>query len=240
MPFVDRVDAGGRLARALDHLRGEDLVVLGVPRGGVPVAVEVAAALGAPVDVIVVRKLGVPFQPELAMGAIGEGGVRILNGGVLCATAIEAPEIAMVERAERAELDRWVRRLRGARQRIRLTGRIAVVVDDGMATGASAAVACRVARAQGARSVIVAVPVATPEAVARVWAEADAVVCLEVPRRLRAVGQWYAELGETTDDEVAALLSCAAASAPVDSSRPRLASPLFGAPRRVSDQGVLP
>jgi putative phosphoribosyl transferase len=211
MPFVDRADAGRRLARELDFLRGKDLVVLGLPRGGVPVAFEVAKSLGAPLDVIVVRKLGAPGQPELAMGAIGEGGVRILNTGVLCAAGVEARQIAMVEWAERAELRRRVHRLRGDRRRVSLAGRSAVIVDDGMATGASAAAACRVARAAGAASVILAVPVASPAAAARVQADADEVVCLDTPEHLFAVGQWYDHFPQLTDEEVTALL----ASAPV-------------------------
>lgn len=207
MRFVDRVDGGRRLARELDRMRGEDVVVLGLPRGGVPVAAEVAHALGAPLDVIVVRKLGVPRRPELAMGAIGEDGVRILNGVVVRATRVDERAITAVERAERTELARRVRRFRGERARIPLAGRVAVVVDDGMATGATAAVACRVARAQGARSVVLAVPVAAPEAVDRLRAEADEVVCLTTPALLYAVGQWYDDFRPTTDDDVCTLLA---------------------------------
>ena len=212
MSFIDRVDAGRQLAAVLDRLRDDDVVVLGLPRGGVPVGFEVARALRAPLDVIVVRKLGVPYQPELAMGAIGEDGVRIMNQVVVWSAGIGPCELAAVEHHERAELDRRVRRYRGHRPKIPLTGRIAIVVDDGMATGASAATACQVARAHGARSVIVAVPVASPKAVARLRTEADEVICLETPRHLRAVGQWYADFGQVTDDEVTALLTSAQAT----------------------------
>ncbi len=140
--FLDRSDAGRRLAQAVDGagIRGRQVVVLGLPRGGVPVAFEVAAALGVPLDVIVVRKLGVPLQPELAMGAIGEGGVRVLNIDVL-GDAVDAIDIDAVERRERGELDRRARLYRGEHPRLDLHGRCAVIVDDGVATGSTAA--CR-------------------------------------------------------------------------------------------------
>ena len=211
--FVDRRDAGRLLAAQLGWLRGQDPVVLGLPRGGVPVAFEVARALAAPLDVIVVRKLGVPRRPELAMGAIGEDGVRILNGAVVRATGVGTHQIERVERAERAELDRRVSRFRGTRRRVPLAGRIAVVVDDGVATGATAAAACSVARAQGAREVVLAVPVASPDAIARLRADADEIVCVAKPEYVRAVGQWYANFRQTSDDEVTALLAAAAEGA---------------------------
>lgn len=140
MIFRDRVDAGRRLAGELErhHLENEDVVVLGLPRGGVPVAFEVAHALAKPLDIIMVRKLGVPFQPEFAMGAIGEGGVRILNRGTLQSAQVTEAELAAVERRERAELERRSRRYRGERPAIALVGRTAVVVDDGIATGSTA------------------------------------------------------------------------------------------------------
>ena len=135
--FADRVEAGRRHAALLGHLAGEDVVVLGLPRGGVPVAAVVARALGAPLDVIMVRKLGVPYQRELAMGAIGEDGVRVLNPEIVRLARVDADEIAAIERVERTELERRTRRFRAARPRARLTGRVAVVVDDGIATGSS-------------------------------------------------------------------------------------------------------
>ena len=150
MSFLDRTDAGRRLAQRTLHLRGENVVVLGLPRGGVPVAAEVARALRAPLDVIVVRKLGVPVQPELGMGAIGEGGVRIINPEVVAIAHVTDAEIAAVERRERAELERRARRFRGERRRTPLTGRTAIIIDDGIATGSTARAACQVARAQGA------------------------------------------------------------------------------------------
>jgi putative phosphoribosyl transferase len=207
--FADRVDAGRQLARRLEHLRGQDLVVLGLPRGGVPVAFEVAEALDAPLDVIVVRKLGVPFQPELAMGAIGEDGTRVLDAEVLSLAGVSDEDLAAVESRERAQLEERVARLRRGRARADLTGRIAVVVDDGIATGSTARVACQVARHLGAARVVVAVPVAPAEC-ARDLLGADEVVCVSVPRQLRAVGYHYRDFSPTSDDEVIVLLDAAA------------------------------
>ena len=134
MPFIDRVDAGRRLASRLQYLRGEDVVVLGLPRGGVPVAFEVAKVLGAPLDVILVRKLGVPFQPELAMGALGEGDVLVLNEDVVRRAHVSEAELTEIERRARTEIDRRASRFRGVRLRRALAGRTAVLVDDGIAT----------------------------------------------------------------------------------------------------------
>jgi len=147
--FDDRVDAGRQLAECLKSLRGQDIVVLGLPRGGVPVAFEVAKALYAPLDVLVVRKLGVPFQPELAFGAIGEGGLRVINESVVQQADLSEEDMAVVEAEQRAELARRSERFRGGHDRISLAGRIALIVDDGVATGATAKAACEVARAQG-------------------------------------------------------------------------------------------
>lgn len=210
--FADRVEAGRALARLLEPLRGQDVVVLGLPRGGVPVAYEVAQTLGAPLDVIVVRKLGVPFQPELAMGAIGEGGARVLDPTVLATVGVSDDDLAEVERQERIELDSRVARLRSGRTRLSLAGRVAVVVDDGMATGSTMRVACRVARALGATRVVVAVPVAPVEAV-RDLPGADEVVCVATPHTFRAVGSHYRDFSPTTDEEVVVLLDAAAARA---------------------------
>ena len=160
MLFTDRADAGRQLAARLGHLRGEPVVVLGLPRGGVPVALEVAQALGAPLDVIVVRKLGVPFQPELGMGAVGEDGVRVINREVIQAARVPAEELAAVQAREQANVDARAARYRARRPREPLAGRTAVVVDDGIATGSTARAACQVARAHGAARVVLAVPVA--------------------------------------------------------------------------------
>jgi putative phosphoribosyl transferase len=208
--FNDRVEAGRRLAPALAHLRGDDVVVLGLPRGGVPVAYEVARALDAPLDVIVVRKIGVPWQPELAMGAVGEDGATIVNPAVVRTARVEAQELASAAATARAELHRRVGRLRGDQPRVDLTGKTAVVVDDGIATGATARVACEVARTQGADRVVLAVPVAPPSAVAAMSDVADEVVCVQQPDRFQAVGEWYEDFSETSDAAVVTLLDRAA------------------------------
>jgi putative phosphoribosyl transferase len=214
MVFPDRVEAGRRLARLLEPLRGEPIVVLGLPRGGVPVAFEVAAALDAPLDVIVVRKLGVPFQPELGMGAIGEGGVRVVNDDVVRMAGVTDAQLAEVEARERVELERRARRFRGDRPRAPLDGRVAVVVDDGIATGSTARAACEVARAQGAARVLLAVPVAPPGWIGQMAGAADEYVCLETPEPFFAIGQFYADFSQTTDDEVVGCLQDAARPKP--------------------------
>lgn len=206
MPFIDRVDAGRRLGQSLAFLAGQDVVVLGLPRGGVPVAAEVARMLGAPLDVVLVRKLGVPFQPELAMGAIGEGGVRILNDEVVRLARITPPQLDEVEAREREELDRRARRYRRGRARFPLAGRTAIVVDDGIATGSTARAACQAVRLLGARRVVLAVPLAPFDAMADLRRIADDVVCVETPTRLRSVGEWYRDFSQTTDDQVIDLL----------------------------------
>ncbi|MGO8935815.1 MAG: phosphoribosyltransferase family protein [Mycobacterium sp.] len=204
--FDDRVDAGRHLAERLKSLRGKDIVVLGLPRGGVPVAFEVAKALRAPLDVLVVRKLGVPFQPELAFGAIGEGGVRVINDSVVREADLSEDEMEAVEAKERAELARRSERFRRGHDRIPVAGRTAVIVDDGVATGATAKAACQVARAQGASKVVLAVPISGRDIFARFSGYADEVVCLHTPRFFFAVGQGYCNFTQTSDDEVIALL----------------------------------
>ncbi|MFF3325966.1 phosphoribosyltransferase family protein [Streptomyces sp. NPDC002889] len=207
MLFVDRAAAGDRLADEVRRLELRDPVVLGLPRGGVPVAARVARALGAPLDVIVVRKLGVPVHPELGFGAIGEGGVRILNDGVVRMARLGRAQQASVEEAERSVLERRLRQYRGHRERVPVEGRTVVVVDDGVATGSTAAAACRVARAQGAARVVLAVPLAPAETLAWLRQEADEVVCLSCPDDFGAVGRWYQDFSQTSDEEVGALLA---------------------------------
>jgi putative phosphoribosyl transferase len=181
VPFVDRDQAGHALGERLGGTALVDPVVLALPRGGVPVGYQVAAVLAAPLDVIVVRKLGAPFQRELAMGAIGEGSVRVLDDDVLLARGLTDEEVDAAEARERQELERRVRQYRGGAPRIGLSGRTAVVVDDGMATGSTARAACSVARAQGAGYVVMGVPVASGHAVAQLEEVSDAVVVLEQP-----------------------------------------------------------
>jgi putative phosphoribosyl transferase len=204
-PFADRQAAGRRLLQKLSELRGQDVVVLGLPRGGVPVAFEVARGLAAPLDVIVVRKLGLPTRPELAMGAIGEDGVRVLNEDVIARANVTPAELAEVEQRERAALAERVAALRRGRPRLELAGRVALVVDDGLATGSTARVACLVARELGAARVVLAVPVA-PADMSRRLPEADAVVLVKAPGQFRAVSAHYVDFTPTSDEEVARLL----------------------------------
>jgi putative phosphoribosyl transferase len=174
----------------------------------------VAGALGAPLDVIVVRKLGVPSLPELAMGAIGEGGVRILLPETVRGAGVTPDALAAVERRERAELKRRAQRFRGERTRIPLAGRTAVVVDDGIATGSTARAACQVARAQGASRVVLAVPVAPFDWARGLRDAADELIALVTPRALRAIGRWYTDFSQSTDEEVLACLRSAGAVSP--------------------------
>lgn len=212
MLFADRADAGRRLAARLEHLRGEPVVVLGLPRGGVPVALEVARALGAPLDVIVVRKLGVPFQPELGMGAVGEDGVQVINREIVRLAAVPADQLAAVQAREQAQADARAARYRVQRPREPLAGRTAVVVDDGIATGSTARAACEVARAHGAARVVLAVPVAPRGWQAQIARAADELVSVDTPWDFYAIGQFYADFSQTTDDEVIACLERASAS----------------------------
>jgi putative phosphoribosyl transferase len=210
MPFLDRADAGRRLAGVLTGVRDADAIVLGLPRGGIPVGYEIARALGSPLDVILVRKVGLPVQPELAMGAIGEDGVRLVNTEVVQAEQVSEREFAEVEQRERAELHRRAERYRLDRPRAVVAGRTAIVVDDGIATGSTARAACQVARAHGAARVILAVPVAPRGTVAALGQVADQVVCLESPEPFYAIGQWYQDFSQTSDAEVVRLLRAAA------------------------------
>ena len=204
--FRDRTDAGRRLAALVTDLRGADPVVLGLPRGGVPVAVEVARALHAPLDVVVAHKLGAPLQPELAMGAVGEDGVLVVDDRTVRACRVTQEELAAAEVVEEREVARRANRFRAGREPVPLAGRTAVVVDDGVATGATARAACLVAQARGAARVVLAVPVCAPEAAVALRQVCDSVRCLVRPRHLRSVGEWYETFPQVADDEVLAVL----------------------------------
>ncbi len=214
MKFADRVDAGRQLSRLVGYLRGPDVVVLGLPRGGVPVAFELARALRAPLDVIVVRKLGVPGQPELGMGAIGEVGVRVINPDVVRVADVSAEQLAAVEARERAVLTQRADVLRGDQPAAPLAGRTALIVDDGVATGSTARAACQVARARGAIRVILAVPVAAAGVASSLRADADDVICVLTPSWLSSVGEWYDDFSPTTDQDVLHLLARSAGLQP--------------------------
>jgi putative phosphoribosyl transferase len=205
--FADRREAGAALAGELQQLASEDVVVLALPRGGVPVAYEVARRLGAPMDVFVVRKLGMPGYPELAMGAIASGGVRVMNDDVLTWYRPTASAIEAVTREERAELERRERAYRDGRPLAPVKGRVAILVDDGLATGSSMRAAVLAVRRLHPARVVVAVPVGAREACAALHEIADDVVCLSMPRSFSSVGMWYVDFSQTTDQEVRQLLA---------------------------------
>lgn len=206
MSFRDRADAGRQLARSLVDLGLDRPVVLGLARGGVAVAAEVARTLHAPLDVMVVRKLGYPLQPELALGAIGEGGVRVLNVALLAQLEVPDDVVEEVAGRETAELERRLAAYRGSRKALDMAGRVVVVVDDGLATGATAKAALSVVRQRGAARVVLAVPVAPPSAVRALQADADDIVCVEVSDRFFGIGQWYDDFRQVSDEEVGRLL----------------------------------
>ncbi len=206
--FADRADAGRQLAARLHHLGRARPVVLGLPRGGVPVAAEVARALGAPLDVVLVRKVGVPGRPELAVGAVGEGGVRVVNEEVRQAAHVDAHTLATLEAHERDVLDRRAAEARSrGRHPAPLEGRCVVIVDDGIATGSTAAAACAVVRARGACRVVLAAPVAPSRSLAPLSSAFDELDAVHVPEDFLAIGQWYGDFSQTTEGAVWALLS---------------------------------
>jgi putative phosphoribosyl transferase len=195
------------LAACLEPLRGEPgLVVVGLPRGGVPVACEVALALDAPLDVLIVRKIGMPDQPEVAMGAIGEGGVVVVNEDLMSAMNITKAQFALIEEREQVELERRVHRYRQDREPVPLEGRTVVIVDDGIATGSTARAACQVARARGAARVVLAVPVGAARAMEDLRGYVDELVSLGVADGPFAVGQFYEEFDQTLDEQVSECL----------------------------------
>jgi predicted phosphoribosyltransferase len=211
MIFHDRADAGRALAQHLARYAARsDITVLGLPRGGVPVAFEVAAALGAPLDVFVVRKLGTPGQRELAMGAIASGGVRVLNDEVVTSLGIRPETIDAVAQSELHELERRERAFREGRPPADIKNRVAILVDDGLATGATMRAAIEAVRQLEPKRVVVAVPVGARDTCEELGRLADEVVCASMPVPFSAVGQWYADFQQTSDDEVRALLRRAA------------------------------
>ena len=222
MRFRDRVDAGRHLATRLGSYAGRhDVVVLGLPRGGVPVAREVADALNAPLDVFLVRKLGVPGHPELAMGAIAAGGIRVLSEDLISELGIPRALVEATAAREHLELDRRDRLYRGGRPLLPLRGCTVVVIDDGLATGASMEAAVAALRQLEPARIVVAAPVGAPETCARLARVADEVVCAHAPQAFRAVGLWYEQFDQTTDDEVIALLGRARAPQATRSSQER-------------------
>lgn len=205
--FRDRREAGRLLARALVHYAGrEDVVVLGLPRGGVPVAAEVAQILGAPLDVLIVRKLGAPGREELAIGAIAEGGVRVFNRQLVENLGLTSDDIDELVRREERELRRRVQLYRGGAKPLPVADRTAIIIDDGVATGATMRAGLQAVRARGATLVVAAAPVGAADSVVSLREDADEVVVLETPAWFNAVGQWYEDFGQTSDEEVRACL----------------------------------
>lgn len=214
--FRDRREGGQRLAdRLREYANRPDVIVLGLPRGGVPVAFEVAEALRAPLDVFVVKKLGVPQQEELAMGALASGGVRVLDTEVIRLAGVGQSDIERVTAGARDELARQERQYRGERPSPDIVGKTVILVDDGLATGSTMRAAVQAVRTQQPSAIVVAAPVGAPETCSALRALADDVVCVEMPDAFRAVGLWYEDFKQTTDDEVHDLLNRARHTAPV-------------------------
>jgi len=211
--FRDRHDAGRRLAAELPAHRDEDPVVIGLPRGGVPVAEEIAAALDAPLEVLAVRKLGAPHNPEYGIGAIAEGGIRVFDSEALAVLGINGGVLDSIVSRETEELRRRVAAYRGERPLIDLRGRTAIVVDDGVATGVTDTAALRAVRRLRPRRLVLAVPVCAPDSALRLREEADEVVCLSEPPLLYGVGQWYRDFSQVSDAEVIATLDAAGSGA---------------------------
>ena len=222
MSFQDRADAGRQLARALAGYKGQQPVVLALPRGGVSVAAEVAAALDAPLDVILVRKIGVPFQPELAMGAVVDGDEPLVvrNEAVIRHAGIGEAAFQAVCDSELAEIERRRQRYLGGRERIEVAGRSAIVIDDGIATGATMRAALRATRLRKPKKLILAVPVAPTDSLAAMRREADEIVCIEAHADLGAIGYYYSDFRAVPDEAVIALL----AQFPVRKEKPQSAA----------------
>lgn len=213
-PYEDRREAGAELATRLGHFRGRnDVVVLALPRGGVPVGAEVARALDAPLDIFLVRKLGLPGHPELAMGAIASGGVRVLNHDVVSWYRIPETVIDQAAREEQIELERRERAYRDGRTPAELQDRVVLLIDDGLATGSTMKAAVQAVRARRPARIVVAVPVGSPDTCREFAGIADEIICVRTPEHFSAVGQWYLDFSQTTDDEVRTLLQRATETA---------------------------
>jgi putative phosphoribosyl transferase len=208
MAFKNRSEAGQKLAAALMAYKAQHPVILALPRGGVPVAVEVAAALNAPLDLILVRKIGVPFQPELAMGAVVDGSAPVIvrNEDVIRVSGIDASEFNAVSERELAEIERRRQLYLGGRERINVSGQIAIVIDDGIATGATTRAALRATRARNPKKLVLAVPVAPSDSLVAMHEEADEVVCLEEHKIFGAIGFYYSDFRQVSDEEVVEML----------------------------------
>lgn len=215
MPFLDRADAGRRLSDALAEFKGEDAVVFALPRGGVPVAAPIAQMLKAPLDLVLVRKIGVPYQPELAMGAVADGGkpVIVRNEDVIALSGVSETRFAGECAAQCAEIERRRRLYLGGRDRAEAKGRVAIVVDDGIATGATTRAALKAVRARAPKKLVLAVPVAPTEALDILRPEVDQLVCLESHDYFAGVGCYYGDFRQIEDDEVVALLDRCGAKA---------------------------
>jgi putative phosphoribosyl transferase len=205
--FENRADAGRQLAAKLEHLRGQPTIVLALPRGGLAVGYEVARALGAPLDVLNVRKLGVPWQEELAFGAIAGGGVRVFNNEVIASTSLSPDDIEAITAQQQVELDRRERVYRGARPAPVLQGKTVVLVDDGIATGATVRAAIDVIRAQKPATLVLAAPVAPATVAAQLKPLVDELVCVTTPADMYAIGSWYEEFSQLSDDDVRSILA---------------------------------
>jgi putative phosphoribosyl transferase len=222
MPFRNRTEAGRKLAKALAAYKDQEPVILALPRGGVPVAAQVAAVLSAPLDLILVRKIGVPFQPELAMGAVVDGGAPIIvrNEDVIRLAGIDEAEFKAICDSELAEIERRRQRYLGGRERVDVAGRTAIVIDDGVATGATTRAALRATRMRGPKKLVLAVPVAPTDSLAALRSDADDVICLEDYEFFGAIGAYYADFVQVTDEDVIKFLKRFPVEKSVDVKQP--------------------